>query len=114
MEKKAMVNVITEDAVNITATLESFIGTTAEWKVAVYELFRYQMTWSFAHRIDVRENRHGVFVNLLVKPDYEKNVLATMESLGFRNVAASHEDIGWIECTDLPEDMLLDYVYIDY
>ena len=115
MEKTVKVNVHSEDAVLITADLTHFNGDVQSWKSAVYELFRCNMTWSFAHEIDVREsNKDGVFVSLIIKPEFEKNALAAMEDLGFKDAVAHHEDIGWIECTDMPNDMLLDYVYIDY
>lgn len=115
MKKKARVYIYAEDAVHIVSHLNDFVGNVQEWKNAVYELFRYDMTWSFAHKIDVIESRSsGVFVSIIAKPAYEKSILGTMEDLGFRNTVARHDDIGWIECTDLPEEMLFDYVYVAY
>ena len=115
MEKKAKVNVYTEDAVHIWAYLNDFDGDVQKWKNAVYDLFRWNMTYSFAHKIDVIESRSsGVFVSIIAKPAYENNILAVMEDDGFRNVVAKHEDIGTIECTDLPEDMLIDFAIVDY
>ncbi len=114
MSKKARVNVYAEDAAHITARLEEFDGDVAKWKNSVYELFRYDMTYSFAHKIDVGESRKGgVFVSLIIKPAFEESVKETMGDLGFRNLNVYHEDIGTIECTELPDDMLFDYVKID-
>lgn len=115
MDKHARVPVYEEDAVYVTASLEAFDGDVAKWKLMVYEVFRFQMTWHFAHRIDLYDYRNGgVYINLLCKPAYEKNVIDTMKDLGFVDVKAEHQKIGTIESTDMPEDMLYDYVYIDY
>ena len=113
--KQARVTVYREDAVRITAHFKDFAGTVSEWKDAIYELFRWDMTWSFAHKIDVIESRsNGVFVSLSIKPKFEKPLLETMEDLGFRNIICVHEDIGAIECTDLPDDMLIGFAVVDY
>ena len=115
MEKMARVSVYPENALRITATLEDFNGTVSEWKIAFYELWRYQMTWHFAYEISVIDSRNsGVFVLLKCKPAYKKNILETMESLGFKNINCEDEEIGAIECTDFPDDMLIDTVIVDY
>lgn len=115
MEKKARVNVYMEDAVHIVSFLNAFDGNVSEWKNAVYDLFRWDMTWSYAYKIDVIENRkNGVFVSLVIKPSFETSVVDTMTDLGFREVKTYHEDIGHIECTDLPEDMLIDFAIVDF
>ena len=114
MDKKARVNVFAEDAIFVYATLSDFDGDVQKWKIAFYELWRYQMTWHFAHRIYVEDTRNGVYDGLLCNPNYEKNIVETMESLGFRKIKVKHEDIGVIECTDLPDDMLFDFVSVDY
>ena len=55
-----------------------------------------------------------MFVSMSIKPSFERSVIETMEDLGFREIKATHEDIGAIECTDLPEDMLIDFAIVDY
>lgn len=115
MERMVTVYVYPEEALCITATLKDFNGTVTEWKTAFYELWRYQMTWHFAHKISVHDSRNsGVYVLLICKPAYKKNILETMESLGFKNIKCEEEEIGTIECTEFPEDMLLDTVIVDY
>lgn len=115
MEKKARVNVYMEDTVHVWSHLEDFDGDVAKWKNAIYELFRYDMTWSFAHKIDVIDSRSsGVFVSIISKPAFEESLLDTMHDLGFRNIKSEHEDIGAIECTELPEDMLVDFAIVNY
>lgn len=112
MEKKVRVDVYTEDAVFITADLENFDGDVQKWRAAFYDLWRYQMTWHFAHRIYVEDTRDGVYVGILCKPAYERNVVEAMEGLGYRKVQTQHDDIGAIECTEFPDDMPIDYVYV--
>ena len=115
MEKKLRVNVYLEDSARICSHLKDFKGTVEDWKNAVYELFRFNMTYSVAYRIDVLESRtSGVFVSLTINPEYEENVDLFMKSLGFTGITIEHEDIGKIDCTDLPDDALIDYVEIEY
>ena len=114
-EKYAKVAVYLEDTVYITANLNDFDGDVQKWKLAFYELWRYQMTWHFAHEISVFDNsRSGVFVRIICKPSYEKCILGTMEELGFRNIHTEHDNIGTIECSELPEEMLIDFAVVDY
>lgn len=115
MERHAKVDVYARDAVFVTAYLKDFDGDVQKWKNAVYELFRYDMTCSFAYKIDVNENRsNGVFVSITAKPAYEIWLMETMPILGFCNAKAQHESIGSIECTELPDDMLFDFAIVDY
>lgn len=115
MPKKARVNVYAKDALYIIAHFGDFDGDVEAWKNAVYQVFRCNMTWSFAHMIDVREGRNlGVYICIIANPVYEENIVSFMEDNGFRNIKTHHEDIGAIECTDLPGDMLIDFAIVDY
>lgn len=115
MERHAKVNVYAKEAVFVTAHLNDFDGDVQKWKNAVYELFRYDMTYGFAYKIDVIESRsNGVFVSITAKPTFESPLLETMNTLGFCNVRAQHESIGSIECTDLPDNMLFDFAVVEY
>lgn len=114
MEKKARVLVYAEDALYITSTLNDFDGDVQKWKNAVYEMFRWDMGYSFAHKIDVVESRSsGVFILLICKPKFEKSIVETMKDNGFRNIKVRHDDIGVIECTEFPDDMLIDFAIVD-
>ena len=114
-EKKARVNLYTEDAVLITSHWRDFKGELQDWRNAIYDLFRWDMTYSYAHKIDVIESRkNGVFVSLRIKPEFEESVVETMKDLGFCKIKATHEEIGTIECTELPDDMLIDFAIVDY
>ena len=103
-----------KSAIRVTARYEDFEGDIAKWKDSFYTVWRYQLTWSFAYRIDLRESRKGVFIDLLVKPAYRKNVIEMLEDLGYRNVAENTEFIGevWaLEHKGLEDisELVLDY-----
>lgn len=112
MEKRIRVTVHEQEAVNLIAWLEDFEEQSYKWKDAVYELFRYNMTFSFAHDIEVFEsNKKGVYVSLLVKPVYERQAMDVMDMLGFKKVQVTRENIGVISGMELPDDMF--YVEVD-
>lgn len=111
MEKEVKTSVWIEEGLYVTAYLDDFGGSVSEWKNAVYEIFRYNMTWSFAYQIDVRESRnYGVFVSMHCNPNYEKNILNMMEDLKFRNVRAEREDVAVVETYDFPDDLTVMFV----
>lgn len=109
MKKLYKVNVLTEDSIEIVARMVDFNGSAQEWKNAVYDLFCMNMTWDCAHRINVNENRNGVFVRVVAKPAFEKNIRSFMCEAGFGNLTVSKEKIGVISYDELE----LDYVEID-
>lgn len=113
-EKYADVSVYFEDALYITADLEDFDGDVQKWKTAFYELWRYQMTWHFAHRIYVEDTSDGVYVGIYCKPAYRGSLLDTMETLGYRNIQVIDYEIGTIECTELPDEKFIDYAIVTY
>ena len=77
----------TENAKVLVTFFKDFSGDVTEWKIAFYELFRYQMTFYYAHEIEASESRaNGVFVRLVIKPAFEKNALDLMHDLGFKNI----------------------------
>lgn len=79
-----------EKAYRIIAHLKDFEG--ESWKLAFYDLWRYQMTYSMAYLIEVIEsNRNGVYVHMVVKSAYAKSMVDSMESLGYRNISAEEE-----------------------
>ena len=72
------------------------------------------MTWSFAHKIEVRDSRKGVFLDMLIKPAYRKQLLETMEDLGYKKISENTEFIGEVfalehdELEDITE-LVLEY-----
>ncbi len=114
MEKKARVNVYAKEAVTIYAYWKDFDGDTQKWKNSIYEMFRWDMTYGFAHDILVYEsNASGAYIRLIIKPAFKECVVETMENLGFKELRISDSEIGAIDCTDLPDDMWYDIVVID-
>ena len=113
MEKKARVNVYAKEAVTIYAYRKDFDGDIQKWKNSIYEMFRWYMAYGYAHDILVYESNECVaYIRLIIKPPFEDSVLDTMDSLGFKELKVTHDEVGVIECTDMPDDMLYDYVYI--
>lgn len=95
-------------AIRLVAYLRDFDGGDGnKWRNSFYELWRYQMTLGSAYSIVVNENRNdGVFVSVLVKLGYKKNVLETMQSLGYRNIEVSEETVGVINMWDADVDSI--------
>ncbi len=87
-----------ERAVLVIAHLRDFDGDVQKWKDAFYELWRHQLTWSFAYSLNLNESRaNGVYVDLTIKPSYRENLLETMESLGYRNVQTYATHVGIVD-----------------
>ena len=78
-----------EDAVRIEATFDDFDGGLDKWKKSFYEIWRYQMTFDFAYRIELCERRSGVYVLIIARPAYRKPIMETMGDLGYRNIYES-------------------------
>lgn len=94
MSRSKQVSVYPKEARYVVAHYKDFEGDLQDWRNAFYELWRYQMTWSFAHEIIVSESRkNGVFVKLTIR-GYEDVLLNTMESLGYRSVKVGDTIIG--------------------
>lgn len=111
MGKEIRTTLWVEDGVTrVRAYITDFVqdfGST--WKGSFYELWRYQMTWNFAYEIKVHETSDkDVCVSMLVKNAYLKNVLDTMESLGYRNVQIEEEHIGIIQIYDIDDPVAED------
>ena len=100
-----------EKAILVEAKQEDFDGDTEWWRNSFYTIWRYQMTWDFAHSIKVDERRSsGVYVRLLIKPVYKEDVLGMMEDLGYRNVTTEDCNVAFISSYDVQnvEDIILD------
>jgi len=114
LDREVKKSVWIEDALYVKAYLNDFSGNVHDWKNAVYELFRYNMTWGFAYQIDVLESRgDGVFVQMHCSPSYEKSISEMMDDLGFKNVNVERESIGVVETYDFPDDLSVWFVRAD-
>ena len=117
MEKTFKAEVFVEDAIAIEARLKDFEGTVDEWKTAVYELFRLNMTFRKIYRIsvDLGNKEKGVYVTAVVDPSFERLTVDHMTDSGFRNISVSKAEVGVISCMDVPdnctdvEDVIIDW-----
>lgn len=93
-------------AVRISAYYKDFDGNLDKWKNAFYQLWRWQMTWDFAYEIQLIDTRDGVKVYIMSKPNFQKNVLETMQDLGYRDIQTWEEKVAvfyTLEHEDLEE-----------
>lgn len=92
-----------EKAYRFTASFEKFDGEVEKWKQAFYEVWRHQLTYRFAYEIELRENRDGVYLSMLVKEDFKEKAEG-LSQLGYIfNI--SEETAGIVNDYDLPDDV---------
>lgn len=104
-----------ESAIRITAHFNEFDGNLDKWKDSFYQVWRYQLTWSFAYSIKLNESRkHGVYIDLLIIPSYREPLLETMESLGYRDIALNTEFVGIVDAYGHKELEGIEEVVLDY
>ena len=95
-----------EKATRIIANLNDFDGDVAAWKNAFYELWRWQMGWNFAYKMELFDGRrNGVALVMLIKSNYKDSVLSTMEDYGYRNIKAYDETVATVDLFDFGEDI---------
>ena len=75
------------------------------WKMAFYELWRYQMTWHFCHRLEVIDGSNGLFVHMICKESFTEPLLNTMEGIGYRNIQKHETYVGVVDCMKVPDDV---------
>lgn len=104
--KSMKTEVYFEPAVSIIAYLSDYAHDVDRWKHDFYELWRWQMGYSFAYKIDLIDTRdRGVYISLLVKPAYKKSVIEKMEEYGYGNIQAHDERVAIVETYDFPDDV---------
>lgn len=86
----------------VVANFNDFKGDVSKWKMAWYELWRFQMTFSMAYQMYLVDGRNGVFVSIHVKEAYLDNLKASMDDLGYRNIKTSEELVGLVD--DVTDD----------
>lgn len=103
MEKEVRTTLWIEDgAVRLEADGNDFDGDVAKWKNAFYQMWRYQMTWDFAYSIKVAERRKtGVYVSLLIKKAYLRQVKEMLGDLGYKNISEWEEHVGIVQLYDI-------------
>lgn len=82
-------------------------GDLNKWRNSFYEIWRHQMTWNFAYRIELQESRkNGVYVCLDVRLGYKQSALEMLEDLGYRKVNVFEETAGVFDDLDLDVDLV--------
>ena len=103
-----------QKAVRVTASLESFDGDVYKWKDSFYQIWRYQLTYRFAYKIDLAESsKSGVYLTMVIKPAYKSNLLDIMDDLGYCKVKTEEENIGVIDASDAFLDQFIDVVIVE-
>jgi len=105
MEKEVRTTLWVQDGQpRVEASFEDFDGDVEKWKNAFYEIWRYQLTYNFAYEISLIErrckdnqNKWTVWVSLLVREGFKKNIVETMEELGYGNIKVEEESVGVVE-----------------
>ena len=111
--KQARVNVYTEKAIRVTSFYDDFKGGVDKWKDSFYQLWRLQLTWSYAYRLELHETRRsGVFVDILCKPSYVDELVANMGEFGYRAITTESCNVGMVDGYELPDG--IDYMEVDY
>lgn len=100
-----MAKIHKDKAYRVISKYEDFDGDVEKWKVAFYDLWRLQMTYSFAYNIEVREGHSGVYVSMLVREAYINQTVDTMTEWGFGGIRKDEEPVGIIESYELPDDI---------
>jgi hypothetical protein len=92
-----------EKAFRFKAKFEEFSGDLAKWRDAFYEVWRHQLTYSFAYEIELRENNAGVYLSMLVRESFKEQAKG-LEELGY-HFTITEETAGVINDYDLPDDV---------
>ena len=108
-------NIIDEriKATEVRAFLSDFDGSVEDWKLKFYELWRWQMTFSFAYKIKVHDVSDGdVCVDMIVKNERLETVLDLMDGYGYQNIRRAEVDVGLIWELEHEELFEVDEVFI--
>lgn len=97
----------------VQARYKDFDGDLEKWKNSFYEIWRYQLTWNFAWKIELFERVDGVLVNMYVKPAFKDNIITTMNALGYQDISVENVRIGIVYEYDHDELDDIDYLTMD-
>lgn len=101
--------VFKEKAYRFIAKYADFDGNLETWRNAFYEVWRHQLTYSFAYEIELRENRSGVFLSMLVRESFKEQAEG-LSDLGY-HFSIDEEYAGVINDYELPDDV--ECVFVD-
>lgn len=112
--REVRTSMIIEDGVTrLTTYINDFAGDVEHWKLAFYELWRFQMGYDFAHELKLEQDGPAgdVYVSLLVKDAYKRSLLNTMHELGYGKIEECEEHIGLVDTWGPDEDPYDDILY---
>lgn len=95
--------IFNEQAYRFTARFEDFDGDVQAWKDAFYEVWRHQLTYNFAYEIELRENRSGVFLSMLVRESFKEQAKG-FDEYGYK-FSIDEETAGIVNDYELPDDI---------
>lgn len=100
-------------AIRMVTYLKDFKGGDVNtWRNSFYEVWRYQMTWGFAYRIELQESRaNGVYLLIDSRLGYKQNVLDMLDDLGYGRVDTHDVTAGVFD--ELELDIDIDFVTED-
>lgn len=95
-------------AIRLVTYLNDFKGGDLNsWRNSFYEIWRYQMTFGFAFRIELQESRaKGVYVCIYAKNGYKQNALDMLEYLGYGRVEVSAATAGVFDELEIDVDLI--------
>lgn len=87
-----------------------------DWRGAFYELWRYELTWGFAYKLELCERRSGVYVKAVIKEAYRRNVEETMDALGYKNLTITETNVGIVYALDRDDmdEEGVEYLQVEY
>ena len=104
-----------QKAYRVIAHFKDFEGLVDKWVKQFYELWRLQLTWSYAYSIELNESRaNGVYVDLLIKTPYKKHLVECMEELGYANIQVHEVKVGMVDAFDHNELDDIEMLVLDY
>ena len=98
-----------EQAYRFIARYSDFDGDVTQWRDAFYEVWRHQLTYNFAYEIELRENKNGVFLSMLVRESF-KECAEGLSDLGYK-FTVDEETAGVINCYDVPDG--IECIFVD-
>ena len=96
-------------ATKILTWYKDFDGDITEWQAAFYKVWRLQLTYDFAYKIELLETRSsGVYVCIYAKNYEDIDIPALLENIGYTNIETFHAFIGMVY-----DDCSVDEVYMN-
>lgn len=85
-------------------SFDDFEGNLAEWKDHFYMIWRYQMTWKFAYKIEVFSRKGTAILRIVCKPWKQGEIREQLEVMGYRNINSETIKVGLLYRDDDVEE----------